>query len=612
MISKRLNSRLVFFKQSFALGIGLAIITLVAGANDVFAAPKPKITSPTTANGTVGVPFSYQITADQPITTWGAAPLPAWLGLNTGTGLLSGTPTTVTTYSITLSATNGNGTGTQGLTLTISAPTPTPIPGNAFVAFRLPDFPANATPAPTPAANNARLMLQIGATQGGLAHPFNATLEVDASDPPHIVPAWVPYNHFIGVAGDINNASDGARASWITDAPLPVRDLPGSSPAPTPYPSPPAFNTTQLTQAPPGVYMKTDPRSTRFGIFQEDSIKSGNARIIESLWPKGSPAPPPPTPPPNGYGGAIGTTFSPATVDIEHAPVRFNGNPFYPATFAINGPVDVPPGRDTATTTYADNDSVTRPADAIYPGAGTSLGSSTPYYPTSPAPYRPIILNRPFRNVAELGYAFRDLPWKTLDFFTDKSADAGLLDIFSINDGPQSTTPYDGNGDLGNVVPTMVAEKINPNSTQAADLQSVIAGTIYGELDSPLQTVSSSSAQTMASNIVTATSTTPMQNKSELITRANLPTTILPTAANDNQSVKARREVVARAAPSVSQSRVWNVLIDVVAQSGHYKPNATSLPNDFVVEGEQHYWVHVAIDRFTGQVLDKQIEVVNE
>ena len=35
-------------------------------------------------------------------------------------------------------------------------------------------------------------------------------------------------------------------------------------------------------------------------------------------------------------------------------------------------------------------------------------------------------------------------------------------------------------------------------------------------------------------------------------------------------------------------------------------------PCDFIVEGEQHYWVHVAIDRFTGRVIDKQIEVVNE
>jgi hypothetical protein len=62
----------------------------------------------------------------------------------------------------------------------------------------------------------------------------------------------------------------------------------------------------------------------------------------------------------------------------------------------------------------------------------------------------------------------------------------------------------------------------------------------------------------------------------------------------------------------VAQSRVWNWVIDVVAWCGHYKPNATDLQNDFVVEREQHYWVHVAIDRYTGQVLDKQIEVVNE
>jgi len=42
-----------------------------------------------------------------------------------------------------------------------------------------------------------------------------------------------------------------------------------------------------------------------------------------------------------------------------------------------------------------------------------------------------------------------------------------------------------------------------------------------------------------------------------------------------------------------------------------YAPAETDL-RKFVVEGEQHYWVHVAIDGFAGQVLDKQIEVVNE
>jgi hypothetical protein len=52
-------------------------------------------------------------------------------------------------------------------------------------------------------------------------------------------------------------------------------------------------------------------------------------------------------------------------------------------------------------------------------------------------------------------------------------------------------------------------------------------------------------------------------------------------------------------------------MIDVVAQGGRYPPNANNLAS-FIVEGEQHYCVHVAIDRFTGQVIDKQIEVVKE
>jgi hypothetical protein len=52
-------------------------------------------------------------------------------------------------------------------------------------------------------------------------------------------------------------------------------------------------------------------------------------------------------------------------------------------------------------------------------------------------------------------------------------------------------------------------------------------------------------------------------------------------------------------------------MIDVIAQSGNCPLGANDLAN-FVVQGEHRYWVHVAIDRFTGQVIDKQIEVVNE
>ena len=51
-------------------------------------------------------------------------------------------------------------------------------------------------------------------------------------------------------------------------------------------------------------------------------------------------------------------------------------------------------------------------------------------------------------------------------------------------------------------------------------------------------------------------------------------------------------------------------MIDVVAQAGRYPPGATDLAK--FLEREQRSWVHVAIDRFTGQVIDRQIEVVNE
>jgi hypothetical protein len=564
------------------------LILLLAGA--ITAKAACNITSGD-ATGYVGIPFVYQITVTGGPRSYSATGLPPGLTVNTTTGIVSGICTTSGRYSVTLSVTCNSGGDTKVVTFTITAP---PIPANAFVGFRLPDFQTLPGVTYTP-----RLMLQMGATDPTGPHPFNATLEVDASD----ARDWskpVPYNYFVGI-NDL--------ASWITNAPLPVRNALNATGLPR------DFGTAQLTEAqPPGpaVYMKADPRSSRFGIFQVDAAQTSNpsdartSRIMRPLWPLGD------SNAANGYGGNVVDPGGP----IEHAPSRFSTT-YYPATFCINGPPESPPVRDNATTVYADNDGVTRPADAIYLNtAYTGWGSSTPY--NTPV-YRPIMLNRPFRNVAELGYAFRDLPWKTLDFFTDKSADAGLLDIFTINDGAQVLGPNDV---VRTGMPTVVAGQVNlngvyvdPITTKAADPQAILAGSIWDEISSSTVAPNGSGAQTaetIAKNLAASTSTTAMQNKSELVTRAGVPTTILPTASNDNQVVKARREVVPRAISSVSQTRVWNLLIDVVAQSGHYKPNAQNLRDDFIVEGEQHYWVHVAIDRFTGEVIDKQIEVVNE
>jgi hypothetical protein len=49
----------------------------------------------------------------------------------------------------------------------------------------------------------------------------------------------------------------------------------------------------------------------------------------------------------------------------------------------------------------------------------------------------------------------------------------------------------------------------------------------------------------------------------------------------------------------------------LIAQSGRYPTAATNL-SQFVVEGEKRYWLHIAIDRFTGEVIDRQLEAVYE
>ncbi len=83
----------------------------------------PAITSATTAAATAGQPFSYQITASNAPTGFGATSLPAGLSINAATGLISGTPTESGTFTVTLQATNGGGTSMGTLTLTVARQT---------------------------------------------------------------------------------------------------------------------------------------------------------------------------------------------------------------------------------------------------------------------------------------------------------------------------------------------------------------------------------------------------------------------------------------------------------------------------------------------------------
>ena len=85
----------------------------------------PVVTSGGTASGTLGDVFStYQITATNIPTSYGASGLPAGLTVNAGTGAITGTPTVSGTFSVVISATNSTGTGTKTLTITLASSGP--------------------------------------------------------------------------------------------------------------------------------------------------------------------------------------------------------------------------------------------------------------------------------------------------------------------------------------------------------------------------------------------------------------------------------------------------------------------------------------------------------
>mgnify|MGYP003589392279 CR=1 FL=1 len=106
--------------------------------------------------------------------------------------------------------------------------------------------------------------------------------------------------------------------------------------------------------------------------------------------------------------------------------------------------------------------------------------------------------------------------------------------------------------------------------------------------------------------VVLATRLGPLISKSG--TGAAFDTTV---AAYANWANKANGEAPVRALADVTNTRTWNLMIDVIAQTGMFPPNASSL-GGFFVQGERRYWLHVAIDRFTGKIVDQQLEPVYE
>lgn len=318
-------------------------------------------------------------------------------------------------------------------------------------------------------------------------------------------------------------------------------------------------------------YMLLDPRTMRFGVWESHGSSTGDTtdfnRGFNETLDRGT----------NGAFqivtgmGPLGSSFS-----------GVGGN--FPGAQLANNRL--------ATPNYKDLDGVRRAGDALGTGDTSEVFPSNPANSASPNPDRPPVLSRALNTVAELGTVSRDQPWKTLNFTSSDSGDAGLLDAFTIFE-------------LNSVFASdLIAGKLSLNTRQPLALEAVLAGiTTNTNTGTPL--ITASQRQNIAAALVTMTSTQPMTNKSELVTRFASDPAV--TALGNKEAI----EAVMRALSDVGQTRTWNLMFDVIAQTGRYGGDAANL-DKFFVEGEKRYWLHLAIDRFTGEVIDRQLEAVRE
>jgi hypothetical protein len=204
-----------------------------------------------------------------------------------------------------------------------------------------------------------------------------------------------------------------------------------------------------------------------------------------------------------------------------------------------------------------------------------------------------LVLNRSFRNVGELGYGYRN-GTMSLDFRTASSPDTTLLDLFTYN----TATPRSGS--------------INLNTQNSNALNAILRGAITRDVTSA--TSGNPSYITQAAAVIVATNiiSDPVNGSATrpLLSRAGIGQ-LTAAARIGLGATEEEQELVARALAEVTQTRTWGLMIDVIAQSGRFSSGTTNLSR-FVVEAEKRYWLHVAIDRLTGKIIDQQLEAVYE
>jgi hypothetical protein len=366
-----------------------------------------------------------------------------------------------------------------------------------------------------------------------------------------------------------------------------------------------------------------DPRTARFGGLATVLAGGLNPKSWTSLdplmtWPEGSAL---------GFGKTRAGGVRPGwTVPAANTGWSFNGDvdyfsPYNPAGVAENNKV-ARSGKNTFA--YMDPDDVRRPGVAANNeyesgadgnplsrrAAMSSTGSLS--LTSSSLAGRPRILNRPFRSVAELAYSFRGTPWRDVDFLNPSSSDSGLLDVFSVYENPDEDKVDDPN-------PPVVAGRVNLNSAGVDVIAALLSG---AALDEDLY-FAPALAKDLAKDVhqwirSTESGKGPFTSKVGMV-GSSVPnesaTGLVYEMSNKltkavDRSINDRREFAVRALSGGTTVQAWDFLLDLVVQTGRLLPSAAAL-DQFLASAEKRHWVHFAIDRPTGQVLDVQCEPVN-
>jgi hypothetical protein len=154
---------------------------------------------------------------------------------------------------------------------------------------------------------------------------------------------------------------------------------------------------------------------------------------------------------------------------------------------------------------------------------------------------------------------------------------------------------------------------VNLYTRNAPVLAAILAGTLQTDAAAnpspsptvaPSPVISTADAMTAATRIVTETQNVlagspvygPVTQTD--MTRAIAARLAAAAAQHTSGNLTEREQAISRALAEVGQTRTWNLFIDVIAQTGKYKPNAPDLTgSNFVVEGEKRYWLHISLGR---------------